>query len=208
MEGDLPTELFGAKRASAPVHPVPGHSAQACTEQSGLPGPWHERLPHFRMEFTPSSGEELQSEYFVPRASAPQALAALARLKEKIAPALLVCEVRSIARDRLWLSPCYERDTIGIHFTWRKDKPAVRRLLPEIEAALEPYQARPHWAKLFAMSPKQVQSLYERLSDFRALAAELDPRGKFRNPFVDEYIFKDSLARSIAQPCPHHGDAQ
>ena len=201
-EGELPREVYGAKRAAEPVHPVPGHPAEACTEQLGIVGPWYERLPHFRMEYTPSSGEELQSEYFVPRRFGPAALSAVARLREQIAPLLHVTEVRSIARDRLWLSPCYERDVIGIHFTWKKEWPAVREVLPEIEAALEPYEAVPHWGKLFSMAPERIASHFERLPDFRALVLELDPRGKFRNAFVDEYIFghRDGARRRSAIP--------
>lgn len=191
-EGRLPDRLLGARRSWEPVHPVPGHAAEACTDQSGEPGPWHQRLPHFRLEFTPSSGEELQSEYFVPAAAAAGALKALARLKDPIASALWVCEVRCIARDCFWLSPCYERDAVGIHFTWKKDEPAVRALLPEIEKVLEPYMARPHWGKLFSMPYERLQALYPRLCDFHDLAVQLDPGGKFRNAFVDAYVLGTS----------------
>ncbi|SDD83349.1 xylitol oxidase [Paenibacillus sp. UNCCL117] len=181
-------EFYGATRAAVPLHPVPGISAEPCSEQLGKRGPWHERLPHFRMAFTPSAGEELQSEYFVPRNHAYAALEAIFQLEEHIAPHLYISEVRSIAADQLWMSPNYGRDSIGIHFTWKPHSEAVERVLPLIEAALEPYEARPHWSKLFTMAPERVKSLYEKHRDFQNLAASCDPQGKFRNSFLDRYF--------------------
>jgi len=186
---DVPTELHGALAARTPLHPVPGHGAVHCTEQLGIYGPWHERLPHFRMGFTPSSGEELQSEYFVPRARAFEALCAVERLRADIAPLLYVCEVRTVAADDLWLSPSYGRDSVGIHFTWKPDEAAVRNELPRIEDALAPYEARPHWGKVFTMPPEQVMALYEKHADFRELLLRWDPQGKFSNEYLSAYIY-------------------
>ncbi|PYI51000.1 FAD-binding protein [Paenibacillus flagellatus] len=189
----LASEWFGATPADAPRHPVPGHEPEPCTGQMGVPGAWYERLPHFRPEFTPSAGDELQSEYFVPRRDAYDALHAISGLRERIAPLLHVSEVRTVAADGLWMSPCYERDSVGIHFTWKSDEEAVRRLLPEIEAKLAPFQARPHWGKLFVMPPDRLQPLYARLPDFRRLMRSCDPRGKFRNAFLERYIVANGL---------------
>ncbi|KIL40119.1 FAD-binding protein [Gordoniibacillus kamchatkensis] len=185
---DTETDFFGAARAAAHRHPVPGYPADNCSEQMGVPGPWYERLPHFRMNFTPSAGEELQSEYFVPRHDAYQALCALDRIREHISPLLYVSEVRTIAADELWMSPCYKQNSVGIHFTWKADWGAVRQVLPLIEKQLAPFQARPHWGKLFAMPPARLQSLYEKLPDFRQLLVRCDPEGKFRNDFLNQYI--------------------
>ncbi|QTH45036.1 FAD-binding protein [Cohnella sp. LGH] len=182
-------ELYGAKLATSPLHPVPGHPAHNCSEQMGVPGPWHERLAHFKMEFTPSAGEELQSEYFVPREQVYEAIAALADLRKRIAPLLFVSEVRTIAADELWMSPCYMQRSAGIHFTWKRDWEAVRQVLPLIESKLEPFKARPHWAKLFTMEPSQVQAHYRMLPQFRELLARFDPEGKFRNAFLNRYIW-------------------
>ena len=182
-------EFLGATRASRPLHPIPIMSAVNCTEQMGVAGPWHERLPHFRMEFTPSVGEELQSEYLVPRQHAFAAFNAIDRLRDHVAPLLLISEIRTIAADDLWMSQCYKQPCVGIHFTWKKDWPAVRELLPSIEEALAPFDARPHWGKLFTMLPSRLQSLYERLPDFQRLLQTYDPHGKFRNAFLDRYIF-------------------
>lgn len=182
-------ELFGATLATGRRHPIGELSAESCTEQQGIVGPWNERLPHFRLEFTPSAGEELQSEYFVPRARAGEAVAILRALGPRVAPLLLVSEIRTIAADNLWMSPCYGQDCVGLHFTWKKDWPAVRALLPLIEARLAPLEVRPHWGKLFTMEPAEVQARYARLPDFRRLAESLDPAGKLRNPFVERYIF-------------------
>ena len=187
----LPLEptFFAATLAPVDRHPIAAMSAENCTPQRGIPGPWHERLPHFRMDFTPSSGEELQTEYFVPLQDAVAALRAVGQLRDRIGPLLMISEVRTIAADALWMSPCYRQACLGIHFTWKQDWPAVRALLPSIEEQLAPFDARPHWGKLFTMPPARVQSCYERLPDFQSLLRQHDPQGKFRNPFLDTYIF-------------------
>lgn len=182
-------EFYGGKLARRNLHPIAELSAENCTEQMGVPGPWHERLPHFRMGFTPSAGEELQAEYFVPRRNAVDAILAVERLRDRISPHLLISEIRTIAADDLWMSPCYAESCIAIHFTWKPDWPAVRRVLPLIEKELAPYKPRPHWGKLFTMAPAELRSRYERLEDFRRLAAEYDPKGKFRNEFLETMVF-------------------
>jgi xylitol oxidase len=181
-------EWFGAMLAPNDRHPIAGLSAVNCTKQMGVAGPWHERLPHFRMDYVPSSGEELQSEYLVPRPHALAAINAVAQLRGQIAPLLQICEVRTIAADHLWMSPCYQQACVAIHFTWRKNWEAVRNLLPLIEAHLAPFSARPHWGKLFTISPAHLRSLYQRLPDFQDLLRRYDPEGKFRNAFLDTYI--------------------
>jgi xylitol oxidase len=181
--------FFGATLAPTDRHPIAGLPAEACTAQRGIPGPWHERLPHFRMDHTPSSGEELQSECLVPRRYAVTAIRALARLHQPMAPLLQISEIRTIAADTLWMSPCYQQPCIGLHFTWEKDWPAVRKLLPRIEEQLAPFEARPHWGKLFTMAPTRLRSLYPKLPDFLDLLRTYDPGGKFRNPFLDTYLF-------------------
>jgi alditol oxidase len=188
----LDPQLFRATLAISPLHPIATLSAENCTEQMGVSGPWYERLPHFRMDFTPSSGEELQSEYLVPRPHAFESLRVIDQMRETIAPLLQISEIRSIAADDLWMSPCYKQDCIGIHFTWKKDWEKVKNVLPIIENGLAPFGTRPHWAKLFTMSPGHLQSLYEKLPDFRQLLHQYDPQGKFRNEFLDKYIFGTS----------------
>ena len=187
-EEALPPELYGAVAADRDVHPIIEVPAENCTAQLGAPGPWYDRLPHFRLEFTPSSGEELQSEYFVPRRHAVDAILAVQALGERIAPHLFISEVRSIAADELWMSPCYRQDSVALHFTWKPDWPAVQQLLPLLEAELAPYGVRPHWGKLFTLDPRVLQARYERLDDFRALARTYDPKGKLRNGFLDRVL--------------------
>ena len=184
-----PQEFFGAKLATRNLHPIAELSAENCTEQMGLPGPWYDRLPHFRMGFTPSAGKELQSEYFVPRRNAVDAILAVERLRDQVSPHLLITEIRTIAADDLWMSPCYRQPSVTIHFTWKPDWPSVRRVLPVIERELGPYRPRPHWGKLFTMAPPELRSRYERLHDFVQLAARLDPHGKFRNDFLNTNVF-------------------
>jgi len=183
-DADLPPTLFGATAAPDHRHPIAHMSPVNCTAQMDEAGAWDERLPHFRMEFTPSSGDELQSEFFVPREHAVAALRTVRSMRDQISPLLHISEIRTIAADNLWLSPSYQRDAVGIHFTWKAMGPEVRALLPEIEAALAPYQARPHWAKLFTMSGERLQSLYPRMPDFQRLRAEYDPEGKFDNAYL------------------------
>ncbi len=171
---------FGAPPAVAPRHPIPSADTARCTEQLGVPGPSGERLPHFRLGFTPSGGDELQSEYAVPREHALDALHALRKLAPLLAPLLLTSEIRAVAADTLWLSPFYERDSVCFHFTWRPLGAAVGGLLPRIEAALAPFAARPHWGKVFVEPPA---ARYPALAAFRALRDRLDPGRAFGNTF-------------------------
>jgi xylitol oxidase len=193
-----PVEFFGAKRATRNLHPIASLPAENCTEQMGVPGPWYERLPHFRMGFTPSAGKELQSEYFVPRQNAVDAILAVERLRDQVGPYLLISEIRTIAADDLWMSPCYKQPSVTIHFTWKQDWPAVKSLLPVIERELAPFQVRPHWGKLFTISPADLHARYERLPEFVEACAKHDPHGKFRNEFLNTNIFasKDAAFRS------------
>lgn len=188
---DLPQEFFGATLAAKNLSPIGGFPTENCTEQMGIAGPWHERLPHFRMGFIPSAGKELQTEYFVPRRHAIEAVLAVERLRDDITPHLLVSEIRTIAADELWLSPCYKQAGVAIHFTWKQNWEAVGKLLPAIERELAPFQPRPHWGKLFTLSPQQIEAAYERLPDFVQMCQRFDPQGKFRNKFLDTYIFGD-----------------
>lgn len=174
---------FAATPATGSRHPIPGIDPEPCTTQLGQKGPWFDRLPHFRLAFTPSAGAELQSEYLVPRRDAVAAIEALRTLSDRIAGHLLVCEVRTIAADSLWLSAAYGADTVGLHFTWRLDVPAVTVLLPVIEQAL-PASARPHWGKLFALDGAEVAARYPRWVDFAQLRDRLDPQRRFGNAFL------------------------
>jgi xylitol oxidase len=182
-------EFFGATLATRNLHPIAELAAENCTEQMGVPGPWYERLPHFRMGFTPSAGKELQSEYFVPRQHAVEAILAVERLRDQVSPHLLISEIRAIAADELWLSPCYEQPCVTIHFTWKQDWPALRKLLPVIEKELVPFRARPHWGKLFTTSPAELKDIYKKMPEFVELSKKYDPQGKFRNEYLNKNIF-------------------
>jgi len=179
---------FGATPATQPRNPVPGARWENCTEQLGVPGPSGERLPHFRLGFTPSGGAELQSEYVVARGHGAEALRELRRLGPAISPLLLISEIRTIAADTLWLSPFYERDSIAFHFTWKPLAADVQAVLPRIEAALAPFAARPHWGKLFVASPQELEAVYPKLPAFRQLREQLDSSDKFGNAFIARYV--------------------
>ncbi|HEX4809104.1 MAG TPA: D-arabinono-1,4-lactone oxidase [Bryobacteraceae bacterium] len=184
-----PKEFYGAKLATRNLHPIANLSAENCTEQMGVPGPWYDRLPHFRMGFTPSAGKELQTEYLLPRRNAVDAILAVERLRDQVSPHLLISEIRTIAADNLWMSTCYRQPSVAIHFTWKQDWPAVQRVLPLIEKELAPFQPRPHWGKLFTMPPATLRSRYERFDAFVQLATKYDPKGKFRNDFLNTNLF-------------------
>jgi xylitol oxidase len=191
-EGDntsQPSTYMNAVAAKKDMHPIAALSAEHCTPQMGVVGPWYERLPHFKMGFTPSSGKELQTEYFVPFERAMDAFKAIAAMGKDIGPHLQISEIRSIAADDLWLSMAYKRKSISFHFTWKQENDAVAALMPRIEKALAPFDPRPHWGKLFTLTREQLGKTYTRMAEFRALAEKHDPTGKFRNDFLKQNIW-------------------
>jgi xylitol oxidase len=173
----VPEEFFGAGRFTGQVR-LADAPADNLTPH-GVAGPWSHRLPHFRIDSVPSNGNEIQSEYFVGAEHGPAALDAVRRLARQVAPLLLVCEIRAIAADGLWLSGAYDRETVAIHFTWRKLPQQVDAVLVRIEEALAPYDARPHWGKVSHVPPGELARRYPRLADARELFERLDPDGRF-----------------------------
>jgi xylitol oxidase len=187
-----PPDLFGAPAATVEHHPILGLDPVHATAQLGRPGPWWDRLPHFRAGFVPSVGEELQAEYLVPREQAIPAIRTVRALADRIRPLLAVSEIRTVTADRLWLSPQYGRAAVGIHFTLRPDRRAVERMLRDVEPALAEHDARPHWGKLFLAGAEAIAPRYERLADFAELAARLDPRSAFRNDWLRAHVLGDA----------------
>jgi alditol oxidase len=190
--GDTATaapELYGAQLATKNMHPVEDQPAENCTEQMGVPGPWFERMPHFKMGFKPSTGKELQGEYFVPIEHAYEAMMAIEKLHEKITPHLFISEIRTIQADNFWMSPCYKQTCVALHTTWKQEADIVMGLLPLVEEQLAPFNPRPHWAKLFTMPPSVLQSRYEKLNDFKEIIHQYDPNGKFRNEFLNKNLY-------------------
>ena len=185
----MPADFYDAKAATKNLHPITKLSAENCTEQMGVEGPWYERLPHFKMGFTPSSGEELQTEYFIPRENALDAILALEKKGSLIFPQLMITEIRTIAADNYWMSPCYKQDCVAIHFTWKQNPAEVILILPVLEAILTPFKARPHWGKIFTVTPSVLHERYEKLPDFLQLIKNYDPQGKFRNAYLDLNIY-------------------
>ena len=182
-------EFFGGRLAEENVHPVEGQPAESCTDQLNVAGAWYDRLPHFKMGFTPSAGVELQSEYFVPMEKGYEAIMSVETLHEEITPHLFISEIRTIDGDNLWMSPCYKKPCVAIHTTWKQDWPTVHRLLPLMEEKLAPFEARPHWGKLFTISPPILKKRIERLPDFVELSRKYDPSRKFVNQFLSENVF-------------------
>lgn len=186
---EFPEEFFGAKKASVKMHPVPSMAAESCSEQLGVAGPWYDRLPHFKMEFQPSAGKELQSEYFVPLENGYEAMMAVREMSEQIHPHLFISEIRTIEADDLWMSTAYQRDSVAIHTTWKQEIPEVMALLPQMEAKLDKFNPRPHWAKLFTIPYATLSSRYPKIEDYKGLLAKYDPIGKFKNEYVSKNIF-------------------
>jgi alditol oxidase len=182
-------DFHGATLATKNLHPIEDLDAINCTEQMGVEGTWYERMPHFKMGFTPSSGKELQTEFFVDFKHAYEGFMAIEKLNEEVSPHLMITEVRAIAADDLWMSPFYKKTCVAFHFTWKQETEAVMALIPKIEEALAPYNPRPHWGKLFTLKPAVLQSRIEKLNDFKALMQKHDPEGKFRNEFIDVNLF-------------------
>ena len=182
-------EFLGARAATRHRHPMETMTGENCTEQLGVPGLWADRLPHFRLDATPASGDEIQAEYMVPRQFAIPALEALCARASEIRPHLLISEVRTVAADNLWLSTAYGTETVGLHFSWKPDQAGVDEVLPVVEEALAPFQPRPHWGKEFRMGAGELEARYPKLAEFRRLAERLDPRGAFRNPFLERTLF-------------------
>jgi xylitol oxidase len=187
-DGGAPAVWLGAHLADGPRHPVPGMDPVHCTVQGGEPGPWHERLPHFRPQFTPSNGDELQSEYFVAREDALAAYEALRTVADRIAPVLQIGEIRTVAATDLWLDPAHGRDSVAFHFTWINDLDSVAPVLAAMEEVLAPFAARPHWGKVFLTGGDRLRELYPRFDDFRSLVGRLDPKGTFHNDLTRQFF--------------------
>ena len=183
-----PATFYGATLATKKLHPILDHPAEACTDQLNTVGPWYERLPHFKLNFTPSSGHEIQTEFFVPFEHGYAAIRAVETLRDQITPHLFTTEFRAIAGDDLWMSMAYKRPSLALHFTWKPETEAVLKVVAQIEAKLAPFGARPHWAKVFTMNSGQIEPLYPRAKDFLALTREFDPKGKFRNAYLDGHL--------------------
>jgi alditol oxidase len=184
-----PADVFGARPATDRAHPIPGVDAVNTTEQFGIPGPPHDRLPHFRIGFTPSNGAEIQSEYLIDRRHLVAAVHAIRAVAEHLTPLIHTAELRTVGRDELWLSPSGGRETAALHFTWRPQQADVEVALGHVERALAPFDPRPHWGKLFVGDAARLAEAYPLLPRFRELAEQWDPAGKFRNAFLDRYVF-------------------
>lgn len=179
----IPDSIGGSAKADTKYHPIASVDPVACTEQGEVPGDWHERLPHFKLEFTPSVGEEIQTEFFVDRKDAAAAIEAVSQLGAEIAPLLWITELRTFAADNLWLSGAFERDCLAIHFTWKK-LDAIYPVIEKVEAALRPFNYRPHWGKVFTADATYLKSVYPKMGEFQALVQALDSTSKFENSFT------------------------
>lgn len=188
LEGRTPPEvLFGSHCATEKLHLLKHHSPEPCNDQLGIIGPWHLRLPHFKMEFTPSSGSELQSEFFVNKDHAKSALLELEAIADQISIPLLGSEIRTIASDNFWMSPQYKSDNVALHFTW-KQVPETFEAVKEIEKILKPFDYRPHLGKIFTATPSYISSVFPKFKDFQELICQIDPSNKFGNEMTERFF--------------------
>jgi alditol oxidase len=190
---ELHPALADGHPAEKDLHPVGDLDTANCTPQLGLEGPSFDRLPHFRIGFTPSSGDELQSEFLVDWSAASDAVEAMRTIGARIRPALLISEVRAVAGDELWMSPSFGRDSLAIHFTWRPEPELVQAALTVVEGALLPLGARPHWGKVFLAEREYIREQYPKFEDFSALAERFDPNHALRNDWLERHVFGSSV---------------
>ncbi|MCL4116554.1 UNVERIFIED_CONTAM: hypothetical protein GTU68_000750, partial [Idotea baltica] len=186
--GDDPVDhpaIHDGVRATEQHHPIPGAAADACTWQGPEPGRWDTRLPHFRAGAVPSVGAEVQSEFFVDRRHAADAIAALQTIGPLMRPHLMAGEIRTVQADDLWLSPQYERHCVGFHFTWEHDMESARTMARLVASSLAPFDPLPHWGKVFDPAQFDFASLYPRLGDAQQAFFETDPNGVFRNSWFE-----------------------
>lgn len=181
-------DLFGARPATEEQHPILGVSPEHCSAQLGVPGRWSDRLPHFKMGFTPSSGEEIQSELHLPRAAALESIEIIRSLGVDMAPHLIVSEIRTVEADQLWMSSQFARDTVGFHFTWQPHPEPVADLVSAMEVALAHLDPRPHWGKLFTLDAATIATRFPRHHDFVRLVERFDTRGAFRTDWLTRHI--------------------
>jgi xylitol oxidase len=184
---NLSDNWLGANQAKAKQHPVKINNPDPCTDQLGISGKWLYRLPHFKLDSSPASGDEVQTEYLVDRKYVNEYIQDLRTIGDEIAPRVYATEIRTIKSDELWLSGAYQRETVGFHFTWKKSDTLVD-FLPRIEEILGKHDGRPHWAKLFSVKSDELSARYPKYSNFEALLKKYDPKKKFRNKFIDQYF--------------------
>lgn len=174
----LTSNLFGGTLVSQTTQP--SYLALLSIAQIGLSG---------------VDGNEIQTEYFVPISKAVEAIKAVTAVANStnIFPSLATAFViRTIASDDLWMSEYYGNDTmVAIHFSWQNNVTAVEAVLPQLERAMIPYGARPHWGKMFTMEPEDFLPHYPKVNEFKKLAEQLDPKGKFRNEFLEENVWTE-----------------
>jgi alditol oxidase len=189
--GAAEAELSRLVLKSGPPYSVPAREENplALLNPFGLAGPWSERLTHTPRDLAPLPAEQIQSEYLIPRPQFANAVAILRSMAGRVDPLLVASEIRTVATDQLWLSPFYRQDTVALHFTWKKEREAVDAVTRDLEAALIPLGAKPHWGKLIHADAATLAPLYPRMADFRALAMRHDSEGKFRNAWLERHVF-------------------
>jgi len=183
----LPSVWLDGNIANANQHPVKVNDPSPCTDQMGVSGKWLYRLPHFKLDSSPASGDEVQTEYLVDRAYVSHYIDELSNIGDEIAARVYATEIRTIKADDLWLSGAHGRQTVGFHFTWKKSD-SLQTFLPKIEEILGNHNGRPHWGKLFSTPRENLIGRYPKYSNFEDLLKKYDPNKKFRNSFINRYF--------------------
>ncbi|KAI1700234.1 d-arabinono-1,4-lactone oxidase domain-containing protein [Ditylenchus destructor] len=183
--------LYGATRTHEQVTAIEALPPTYLMEQ-GKEQPWYYGLVDYHLGLSGFDGAEIQSEYFMPYENAIPAIQAVSNFSDLIAPRVYTMLIRTIKGDDLWMSESFNETTVAIHFTWKPNMTAVMEVLPQIEQALLPYGARPHWGKVFAQGPETYLHRYPKLNQWKQLAETLDPTHKFRNKFLEDTVFTGS----------------
>ena len=125
-----------------------------------------------------------EMEYHLPREAGPAALREIIDTIEKNnIKVYFPLEFRTTAPDNIWLSPFHQREScsIAVHQFYEWD---YKPYFAVIEPIHRKHGGRPHWGKLNTLAAKDFAALYPKWNDFLRLRAELDPEGRFLNPYL------------------------
>lgn len=94
-------------------------------------------------------------------------------------------EARVTAPDDAWLSPFNDghRFSIAIHAPYDEK---FSYFFSDFEPILRKNGGRPHWGKMHSLKASELREIYPKFDAFNNLRKELDPEGKFVNPYLAE----------------------
>ncbi len=131
----------------------------------------------------PSKFNEM--EYHIPLENGLETLRMVIAKMESRSDAFYPIEARVTAPDDAWLSPFNDghRLSIAIHADSSEN---FQYFFTEFEPIFRAAGGRPHWGKLHSLGAKELSMLYPKFAAFNQLRRELDPTGKFVNPYLSK----------------------